>query len=87
MTDQTTSTTAPGPISADMIREMRRGFAMVHDALADTARPRQSCGEVAAWWLRYADACVSHLSPDSPAATLRGEPATGAKARDGRDGD
>lgn len=62
MTDQTAPAT-------DMIRELRRGVAMIHDALADPARHRQACGEVAAWWLRYADACVSHLSADSPAAT------------------
>ena len=82
-----THTATPDPITADMIRELRRGVARIHAALADPTRPRQSCGEVAAWWLRYADACVSHLSPDSPAATLRGEPAAGAKAQEGRDGD
>ena len=80
------SPATPDPITADMIRELRRGVAMIHAALADPARPRQSCGEVAAWWLRYADACVSHLSADRPAATLRGKPATGAKAREARKG-
>lgn len=61
--------------AADMIRELRRGIAMIHDALADPARPRRSCGEVAAWWLRYADKCVSYVCAD---------PAEGAKAREAR---
>lgn len=31
--------------------EAAKGFRMIHDALADPSRPRQSCGEIAAHWL------------------------------------
>ncbi len=87
-TSDASNTTAPhtlrdlgaDPIIAttkDMTREMHRGFAMIHDALADPTRPRQSCGEVAAWWLRYAEKCTDHL---------RADPAAGAKAREANNG-
>ena len=61
----------------DLIAELRRGIEMIHDALTDPARPRQSCGEVAAWWLRYADKCVSYVCDD---------PTAGAKAREANNG-
>lgn len=60
-----------------MIKEMQRGIEMIHDALADPARSRQSCGEVANWWLRYANKCVSYVCDD---------PAAGAKAREANNG-
>ena len=41
--------------------ELRRGIAMIHDALSTPSRPRQSVGEVTAWWLDYADKALSLL--------------------------
>lgn len=40
----------------ELLREARKGFKMVHDALADQGRPRQACGEIAAHWLQVFDA-------------------------------
>ena len=47
------------------LAELRRGIAMIHDALATPTRPRQSVGEVAAWWLNYADAALATPAPDA----------------------
>lgn len=33
------------------LEEAVGGFRMIHDALADPSRPRQACGEIAAYWL------------------------------------
>ena len=42
--------------ATELLREARKGFKMVHDALADPSRPRQTCGEIAAHWFQVFDA-------------------------------
>ena len=61
----------------EMINELRRGIAMIHEGLATPSRPRQSVGEVAAWWLRYADQCIEAIAKPAP------EPALSEVERDG----
>lgn len=55
------------------LAELRRGIAMIHDALATPSRPRQSVGEVAAWWLNYADAALATPTPDAVQEAARVE--------------
>lgn len=57
-------------LAHDVILELRRGIAMVHDALADPARPRQSVGEVAAWWRDYADHAIASLKMSAPGTQI-----------------
>lgn len=41
-----------------VLEEAAKGIRMIHDALADPSRPRQACGEVAAYWLDRIDAAL-----------------------------
>ena len=41
-----------------VLEEAAKGIRMIHNALADPSRPRQACGEVAAYWLDRIDTAL-----------------------------
>lgn len=62
--DQAKEARARAEVSEKALREARRGLNMVHDGLMDSTRPRQSVGEVAAYWLERTDAALAALTTE-----------------------